>query len=225
MNLTNYLGLGNGIYTIPDISLILNVPNSMVHRYVKNYWDEKFGNYYGERYSWSIDLTKAVNFFTLVELYTFFQISETGVKTKKIIDAHIEISEILKTPYPFALQEVLENISTDGNTIFLNYKGKSLLEINGSKQFNLDFIKIFFKKLDFGENSLASRLWIMGKDKEIICDPKRRFGLPIIQGTNIHPETIFDLYQAGDSKNFIAETYELTLKQIEDAIEYCKKAA
>jgi uncharacterized protein (DUF433 family) len=225
MDLTNYLGLGNGIYTMPDVSNILGVPNSIVNRYVGKYWDEKFGKYYDKKYSWSVDLTKAVNFFTLVELYTFFQISDTGVKTKRIINAHIELSEILNTPYPFALQEVIENISTDGNTIFFNFKGKSLLELNGSKQFNLDFIKVFFKKLDFGDNSLASRLWLMGKEKEIICDPKRRFGLPIILGTNIHPETIFNMFQAGDSKQFISETFEITLKQIEDAIEYCKKAA
>ena len=149
----------------------------------------------------------------------------TGVKPKKIINAHIELSELLNTSYPFALQEVIENISTDGNTVFLNYQGKSILELNGSKQFNLDFIKIFFKKLDFGDNSLASRFWMMGREKEIICDPKRRFGLPIIQGTNIHPETIFDLYQAGDTIPFISETFELTNNQIKNAIEYCKKAA
>ncbi len=79
MDLTNYLGLGKGIYTMPDVSNILGVPNSKVNRYVGKYWDEKFGKYYGERYSWSVDLTKAVNFFTLIELYTFFQISDTGV--------------------------------------------------------------------------------------------------------------------------------------------------
>jgi len=210
---------------MPDIANILGIPNSKVHRYISQYWDAKFGKFYGDKYSWSVDLTKAVNFFTLVELYTFFQISDTGVKTKRIIEAHIELSEMLNNPYPFALQEVIENISTDGNTVYLIYQGKSILELNGSKQFNLDFIKIFFKKLDFGDNSLATRLWVMGKEREIICDPKRRFGLPIIHGTNIHPETIHGMYKGGDSKKFIADTYDLTLKQIDDAIEYCKKTA
>ncbi len=225
MNFENKLALGNGIYTIPDISQILRIPNPKVNRYLKNYWDGNLGQEYGTKYSWSVDLTKAVNFHTLVELYTFFQISDAGVNTRTIIKSHKELSQYFNTPFPFALQEILEHISTDGKKIYFEFENKGIIQLDGTKQFNLEFIKIFFKKLDFGDDSLATRLWPIGKDKSILCDPRRKFGLPTIEGTNIFPETIFEMYKAGDSKRFLSETFNLNSKQINDAIEYCEKAA
>ena len=77
-------------------------------------------------------------------------------------------------------------------------------------------------KLDFDKNNLAERLYPMGKKNSVVVDPKHQFGQPTIKGTNLFPKTIFNLYQKKEPKTFIASSYDITLKQVNDAIEYCK---
>ncbi len=78
--------LGSGIYTIPDISRLLGFPQPKVRRYLNDYWDERLGKkLFNETYSWSTrNNIKAVNFYTLIELHTFFHLQELGVSTKEI---------------------------------------------------------------------------------------------------------------------------------------------
>lgn len=58
----------------------------------------------------------------------------------------------------------------------------------------------------------------MGKDKKIIVDPHHQFGQHVIEDTNILAETIFDLYQAGESPAFISRLYQLKEEDVKDAI-------
>ena len=46
----------------------------------------------------------------------------------------------------------------------------------------------------------------------------------MISGTRIDIKTIFDSYQAGDSKELIAKIYDLSTDQVNDAIEFSNAA-
>ena len=72
---------------------------------------------------------------------------------------------------------------------------------------------------------LTVRLWPLGKEKSIVVDPNHKFGRPIIKGSNIYPETIYQLYLANEPINFIASSFSITENEVDDAIEFCKKAA
>ena len=85
-------------------------------------------------------------------------------------------------------------------------------------------VKSFFKKLDFDNELLAARYWPLGKEKNIVIDPKRKFGHPVVNNSNIYPETLYNLYKGGESIEFISSIYEITTNKVEDAIEYCKAA-
>lgn len=216
--------LGMGIYTIPDMALIFRLPNWKVNRWVNKIWDEKLGKEYKTKYSWNIDLTRAVNFYTLVELHTFYQLNMAGVKSTKILEAHKILSNQYSTKYPFAKSQVLRGIRTEGRYVLFD-DGKNLYSLDATLQFNLDLVRQFFKNLDFDDGNLASRFWPIGKNKSIVCDPHHQFGQPIIEGTNVLAETIFEMHQAGDSVKFLANTYRLKPYQIEHAIEYAREAA
>lgn len=219
----NKLNIGSGIYTIPDIASILRLPYHKVNLWVNKYWDGELGKEFSNQYSWTVDNTKAVNFHTLIEFYVLYQLAEAGVKTRHALNAHIELSKFFKTIFPFAQRNILTNIRTDGHKVFFNFNG-NLLSLDGTKQFNLGFIEIFFKSLDFDEELLAARFWPLGKSKSILIDPKRQFGHPVIGKSNIYPETIYSLYEGGESIDFIAFTYEIEKQYVLDAIEFCKAA-
>ena len=77
----------------------------------------------------------------------------------------------------------------------------------------------------FDKNELAEKFYPLGKTKQVVIDPKHQFGQPTIKGTNIFPKTIFNLYQSKESKKFIAQSYEISIQEVNDAIEYCKTVA
>jgi uncharacterized protein (DUF433 family) len=216
--------LGGGIYTIPDIAQILRLPTNKVSRWVRTYWDEKLGKDFDKRYSWNIEQTKAVSFHTLVELYIFHQLHLAGLKPKKVLKAHQMLSERYNTLSPFANAEVLNSLKTDGGRIYLEQDHQTIVTLDDSNQLNFDFIKLFFKLVEFDDDALARRFWPLGKSKSIVCDPERQFGHPVISETNIYPEAIFSLYKAGEPVKFISYLYELSEHQVQDAIDYCMAA-
>lgn len=219
----NKLEIGKGVYTMPDLARILDIPVARVNRWIKEYWDGELGREFKKNYSWSVGRNRAVSFHTLIEIYVLIQFAEAGVKTRKVLEAHKELSKFFNTDFPFARKEVLNNLRTDKKEIYIDYDGE-VMRLDGKQQFNLDFIKMFFQKLDFNDESIVERFWPMGRDKEIVIDPNRQFGQPVLKNNNIYPETLYNLYLGGDSIEFISEIYELSQKEVTDALEYCKAA-
>jgi uncharacterized protein (DUF433 family) len=220
----NHLQLGNGVFTTQEIAQILRVPYYKVSKWITQYWDGELGKCYEQQYSWSVGNTRAVGFHTLIEFYVMMQFAEAGVKIRQVLNAHKELSEKYQTHFPFAKKEVLDNISTDGLKIYLEINGDTIT-LDGSKQLNLDFIKVFFKNLDFDNDMLASRFWPMGKEHKVVCDPHRKFGQPVLDGTSIQSEAIYRMYLAKEPMSFIASIYEIPLKSVKDAIAFHKNAA
>lgn len=223
MDFENRVKINNGIYTVPDVSKILRLPYQKVNYWLNKYWDKELGDAFEGRYSWTIENTRAVSFHTLIEFYVFYHLGEVGVRPKDVLKAHIELSNLFDTPFPFAKRTILENIRTTGKNVFLESE-KGIFSLDGIRQFNLDFIRIFFKNLDFDNDLVASRFWPLGKERSILIDPRRQFGHPVLGLTNIYPETIYNLYKAGEPVEFLAFTYELDQRVINDAIEYCEAA-
>src|SRR5690554_5043245 len=153
--------LGLGIYTPAEISQILRLPYYKVNRWIDKYWDGELGQEFEKRYSWKTENSKAVSFHTMVEFYVMMQFSDAGVKTRKVLEAHKELSKSFNTKFPFALKEVLDGINTDGKRIFFSLNDNTIT-LDGTKQLNMEFINLFFKKLDFDANNLASKLWPLG---------------------------------------------------------------
>lgn len=223
MDFENKPALGIGIYTASEIAEILRLPYNKVYTWINKYWDGKLGKEFEIKYSWQSDGTRAVSFHTVVEFYVMMRFSEAGVKPKQVLEAHKELSSMYNSAFPFALKKVLDEIKTDGNRVYLKTK-KGAITLDGTKQFNLEFIKLFFKKLDFENNELASRFWPMGKENSILIDPERKFGHPVIDSKNIYPQTIYSHIRAGDPIEYIVSIYSLTKKEVEDALEYCNAA-
>ena len=215
--------LGSGIYTIPDISKILAIPQAKVRRYLNEYWDERLGKkLFNETYSWSTDnKIKAVNFYTLIELYTCFHLQELGVKPREILKSRMAMVKDLKIPYPFASDKLL----SDGKKIWYEFKD-SIVKADGSKQSDfVEFIREFANKIEFNSNKIAEKFWPVGRQSDVVVNPHNQFGQPILNGTNINAEVIFSMYESGEQIDTIGILYDLTKKQVNDAISFYKKLA
>ncbi len=214
--------LGAGIYTIPDISKLLGLPQFKVRRYLSEYWDERLGKkLFNESYSWSTgNNVKAVNFYTLIELYTCFHLQELGVSTRQILKSRIAIAKDLQMPYPFASAKLL----SDGKKIWYEFKD-SIVNADGSKQTDfVEFIRQFANKIEFNSSKIAERFWPAGRNSDVVVDPHHQFGQPVLNGTNINAEVIFSMYESGEPIDALGILYDLTRKQVNDAISFYKKS-
>jgi uncharacterized protein (DUF433 family) len=220
----NINSLGNGIFTTRDISQILRIPYSKASVWLKKYWEEELGQYYSQIYSWKSGNSKAIGFHTLVELYIMGQLIESGVRPSEIIKAHKQLSEKHDTHFPFANKNVLDGLRTDGKRLYFK-NNNFTITLDGTEQLNFDFIKLFFKKLDFGADQMVSKIWPLGKNQHIVCDPHHKFGQPVIEGTNIQAEMIYKMFLAKEPINYIANLYDLSLPQVKKAVQFCQNAA
>ena len=215
--------LGTGIYTIPDISNFLSIPKYKVRRYLNEYWNERSGKkFFNETYSWSVDnKIKAVNFYTLIELYTCFHLQSLGVSPKEILKSRAAMINDLNIPYPFASDKIL----SDGKKIWFEFKD-SIVKANGSKQTEfVEFIREFANKIEFNSNKIAEKFWPAGKQSDVVINPHNQFGQPILNGTNINAEVIYSMYESGEPIDAIGILYDITSKQVNDAISFYTKPA
>lgn len=71
---------------------------------------------------------------------------------------------------------------------------------------------------DQSETALPSRLRPVSELREVVIDPLRGFGEPVVRG--VRTEIIAELFTAGDSADMIAETYELPRSMVDEAVRY-----
>lgn len=212
--------IGQGIYTAADAARILKVPYPKANYWFKYYAKQKLAASSHFKYHFQVRDIVAVNFLTLIEMYVFYTLKEKGITTNSIMQAHSVMADFLKTPYPFAKEDIYLN---DKALLF----GHDDLLISADKKLQtviVQVLKPFLKKIEFSDDRMANRFYPIGKRKAIVVNPENQFGQPIIEGTNILAQTVYLLSEAGESKKSIAKLYDLNIKQVSDAIEFSNAA-
>lgn len=203
--------LSQGIFLTKDIANILSLPYAKVRSGMAEFWDD---------YTFGEKGNLAVNFYTLIEFYTFYQLREKGISSQMIKKAHQKIAKELNTLYPFA-----RNIHTDGREIWYEFL-ENIVNADGKQQISIKPILLpFLTKIEFNKDDIADRYFPLSKSRQVVVDPKYQFGQPTITGTGIKVETIAQLYKGGESPQNIAALYNLKPNQVKDAIAYYKQSA
>ena len=212
--------IGYGVYTAHDAAFIFGLKQPKVNKWLDLYWSGKFAGKLSanEEYVWRDFPSKGFNFFTLIELFTVYQLRSLGVSFQKIALARNKLGSHLKSQYTFATK----NILSDGKRIFYEENEDTLLALDQSDQTALkEILKRFMQKLDFDSSTdFANRYWPLGKEASIVVDPKHAFGKPVVNRTNITTESLFSLFEGGESKLSISAMYSISEKEVEEAIRF-----
>ena len=218
--------ISEGVYLVKDIAKILNLEYSKVYRWIVGYWGNG-GLKEGVSYTFGEDNNRAINFYSLIEFYTFFKLRERGVSSLDIKKLHTKLSETLNTDYPFTIGHDFYVEKKVKRKRFVYYKYlNSLIKLDKKSQFSFDFIiSDFLDKIDFNEDNIATRFFPLGLDKNVVVDPTHQFGQPTILGTNIKTQTIYNLHLGGETIRNISNLYNISSVKIEDAICFHEMAA
>lgn len=216
--------LGEGIYLVKDVAQILHLDYALCRRWILGYWDnalkEDFSYVFGEKRN------RAINFYSLIEFYTFYKLREKGIGASTIRKLHEELSVNFNTPYPFAYayDYYIEKRKHKKFVIIDFIDG--LWKHDGKKKLYLKFyLDEFLEKIEFDDNNFAKKFFPLGKNKKVVVDPLHQFGQPVIDGTNIKTQTIYHLHNGGETNENICILYDLTENQVQDAINFHRKSA
>jgi len=225
----NYFG--RGIYTLTTAAKILKMNPQKLRRWIKGYTYLK--NIECRSYKPLIKTEfeydpndVIISFLDLTELLFINSFIHYGISIQKIRKAAVIASDLLKTSHPFAIRKMF----TDGKSIFAKIAKKendtSLLDLL-KKQYQLEKIiePILYECIDFGKHDHAEKWWPLGKEREIVLDPTRNMGQPILNKYNVKTELIYELYKNNHSINEISDWYELDKAAIKTAISYEKDFA
>lgn len=165
------------------------------------------------------DLT-FVNLVEVVALSGFRQAGVSMQRVRKALDyaeRHVGATHLLAN----------ERILTDGVDLFWEYQERHredthLVKISseGQKVFP-ETVMRYLREMDWGSDSIVARWWPerkRGSRGLVVVDPRRAFGAPVVAGTGVRTEDVFDRFQAGESIQDLIDDYGLTSAQVEAAV-------
>ena len=221
--------LGQGSYSIPDAARIVHASSQSIRRWALGY---EFGSPEDRHRSAPILLTRVftvdnepvLTFKQLIELRFINLFRSHGVSIPVIRGAAQFACELLRSDSPFAAKGLM----TDGRHIFMAMspdiveempEDRVIHDLNLGQTVMAEIVDRYFRQIDY-DLSDAIRLWPLGKDRQVVIDPRRSFGMPIDPETGVTTDTLYRMRAAGETESAVADWYRVTEDAVRDAVEY-----
>ena len=165
----------------------------------------------------------ALSFVNLVEAAALARFREAGVSMQRVRKALSYVQGAMKEEHPLATERIL----TDGVDLFWEYQERRDSDVHlvnivkgGQKAFP-EAVMRYLREMEWGGDRYVARWWPGAPEARagvVVIDPDRAFGAPVIAGTGIKTEDLFDRFSAGEPIEDLAKDYRLTFTQVEGAI-------
>ena len=163
----------------------------------------------------------SLNYYQLVEIAFVAALRKHNVKLEVIKDAREFMASRLNAEYPFAMHR----FKTDGKNILMDYAqfvegqdpNKLIILNKGGQLAWSNILGDKFTEFEY-EDDLAVRWHPDGNDSPVLIDPRISFGAPTVKG--IATWAIRGRYDAGESREDIAEDFSITESEVEQALKF-----
>ena len=170
-------------------------------------------------YYQELDDSSEISFLDLIEVRVVSSLRRAGVSLQAIRYA-IEFAE-----EKYDIDQPLASLSfkTDGKEVLIDAVENdgqltSLKKgVAGQKVFSV-IIEQSLKDLEFEGNRPVR--WWPNKTKQIVIDPKRAFGDPILVESGISTKILWDEYKVFENLKYLSKTYEVPENIIKQAINF-----
>jgi uncharacterized protein (DUF433 family) len=219
-----------GIYTIREAALLTGVSSGRIRRWLRGYRYRRKSKTYASPALWSgqwkpIERSLALGFLDLIEIRFVDAFLRAGVSWATLRLARDRAQELFHESHPFCTNRFV----TDGRDIFVELHKEtgeaSLVEMVSRQHVFAQIIKPFMKELEFTHDHGVVRWWPMGDQKQVVIDPTRNFGRPIIAKGGVPTEVLAKAADATGSIAEVARWYEVAEAEILDAVEFEQRLA
>ncbi len=159
-----------------------------------------------------------VSFFDLIEVAAIGRLKDVGWSLRTIRRA-VESCQVM---FDLSRPLVTERFKTDGREFFV-LKGDALVEVGiGRRKGERAWTEVLdpFLKTVAYEGEFVRRWWPIGRDRRVVVDPSYGFGLPVVAGSGVRTEIVFEQVRALESLERIAYGFNITLEEVEHAIQF-----
>lgn len=157
-----------------------------------------------------------VSFLDLVDLVAIKGFRDAGYPlqtVRKVVDYCRDLMEV-ERPLGSA------SFKVGGRDVFIRH-GDELLEV-GPGRGRLAWAEVlepFLRQLEYGPK-FAMRWWPLGREQEVVVDPAFGFGLPVVAGTGVRTEILFERFSAGELIAEIADDFSVSELAVQRALQY-----
>lgn len=159
-----------------------------------------------------------VSFFDLIEVAAIGGLREIGWSLRAIRAAVGSCQAMLDLPRPL----VTERFKSDGREFFVQCED-ALIEVGiGRRRGERAWTEVLdpFLKTVAYEGEFVRKWWPIGQHRRVIVDPEYGFGLPVVAGSGVRTEIIYEQVQGFVSQKRIADDFNITLEDVEHAIQF-----
>lgn len=229
---------GTGIYSVPEASRLIAVPNRDIRRWLFGYHYRKTPGDADSRVDiaplWTTQLADqhfdedVIGFRDLLELRFIREFMRNGISLRVVRRCLISARELYGVSHPMTLPRFM----TDGKTIYAEavseeQNAASMVDLKSKQTVFKDIIKpSLYSGIEYDGNK--ARKWYPERSTKrsspIVIDPTRQFGVPIIEETGTPTSVLFASYLAEGSdlsaQLVTARVYEVTSKHVEAAVRF-----
>lgn len=218
--------LGLGLYSVPLAARLTRVGPAAVHRWLFGYARARDGQVREYPPLWKGTYKKyrgvgALSFEDLMELRVIGQFLDQGIALQKIREAAVAAKEEFGVEHPFATRLFATNgwhiIARLPHAASADERG--FLDILSHQWMFEDIVNPGLLLLDYPDNDPAAspfRWWPDGRESEVVVDPKRSFGHPIVTNAGIRTSVLAGMAEK-NSLDDVAEWFGVSRHAAQDA--------
>jgi uncharacterized protein (DUF433 family) len=212
------------LYDMAQVDRLLCLPPGTARRWIDGY--ERRGRIYPPvvRQESTGDNTVTWGEFVEARLLAEFRIA--GVPIVRMRPAISRLRDEFHSRYPLAHARPFLHV--DGKELVLRIQREAELDpslalvvVRNNQLILTDAAERFCRSAEFGdEDGVVRRLKPLPEIAEVVIDPLRQFGEPVLRDRGVRTEVIAEQIAAGESMAAIARLYDLTEQQVEAALAF-----
>ena len=229
---------GTGIYSVPEASRLIAVPNRDIRRWLFGYHYRKTPGDADSRVDiaplWTTELAgenfdeDVLGFHDLLELRFIREFMRNGVSLRVVRRCLTSARELYGVSHPMTLPKFM----TDGKTIYAEamseeQNANSMVDLKSRQTVFKDIIRpSLYSGIEYDGNRARKWYPALGtrRSSPIVIDPARQFGAPIIEETGTPTSALFASYLAEGADlqalRLTARVFGLTDKHVQAAIRF-----
>jgi uncharacterized protein (DUF433 family) len=214
--------IGLGLYTPAEAGRLINVPAAKLTRWLKGHGS---GNRtYAPLWSGQIDISDGavyLGFLDLVQSRMASAFISAGLSPQKVRRALVLARELIDHDHPFATSR----FKTDGSTLLLDALSddnddRPLVDLFKRGQYVMrKVIEPSLKGIEF-DVDIAARWWPKGRSHDIVIDPKRQFGQPIMESVGVPTAVLSAAAEAEGSVARAAQFFRVRPETVQRAVDF-----
>jgi uncharacterized protein (DUF433 family) len=211
--------LERAIYSYADVDRLVGLYSGTARRWLEGY--ERTGRFYDPLLRPEPHGGDAVTWGEMVEARLLAEFRSRDVPVQRLRPAIVQLRKEFG-PYPLAHarplldEEGRELVRVVQEQVGLELSLQLVVVRNG--QLVLAETAERFRSAVEYDGDVAGRLKPDVRTPDVVMDPQRAFGQPAIR--NVRTESLAEDYRAGTSREELAELYDLTTEQVDEAIRF-----